>query len=202
MWSAASSGATPSALQNFCSSLARASVRSSQPVSFVALTLAYATCHRGGPNTPHVPVSLYDRDGLPRWWRDPVNSLLFHPNSAHCAHLLVHLHRHRFAHLWRCQGEGYWRSRQGGRWVHMGCSNYVGRGGCSGRRGLCHSCPLRGEGMSCLTSMFTVIYFQFRYCNVYLSSCHSTYVARSMDALHVHPCAQLISPILVSAVHN
>lgn len=104
---------------------------------------------RGCPNAPHVLVCIYDRPGLSRWRHDPVNSLLFHPQGARCAGLLVHLHWDRSTHLWRCQGEGYWCSRQG-RWIHMGRSKYISSGWCSGSSSLRNSCPLRSGWMNAL----------------------------------------------------
>ena len=76
-------------------------------------TWAQGLCHvrRGDSNTPPLPVRIYDRVRLPRWWRDPINSLLLHPNRAHRAHLLVHLHWHRSTRVWCRQGEDYWCSR-------------------------------------------------------------------------------------------
>lgn len=105
---------------------------------------------RGSPDAPHVLVCLYDRDGLSHWRHDPVNSLLFHPQGAHCARLLVPLDRHRPTHLWRSQSEGYWCSRQGGRWIHMGRSKHISSGWCSSSSSLWHSCPLRSGWMTCL----------------------------------------------------
>jgi len=109
---------------------------------------------RGCPNAPHVLVCLYDRDGLSRRRHDPVNSLLYHPQGAHCARLLVYLHWYRSTHLWRCQGEGYWCSGQRGRWIHMGSSKYISSGWCSSSSRLWHSCPLRSGWMNCLTPPF------------------------------------------------
>ena len=109
---------------------------------------------RGCPNAPHVLVCLYDRDGLSRRRHDPVNSLLYHPQGAHCARLLVYRHWYRSTHLWRCQGEGYWCSGQRGRWIHMGSSKYISSGWCSSSSSLWHSCPLRSGWMNCLTPPF------------------------------------------------
>jgi VIT family len=99
---------------------------------------------RGSSNAPPLPVCIYDWDGLSYWGHDPINSLLFYPDRAHRAHLLVHLNWYCSTYL-RCrQGEGYWCSKQGCRWICMGRCKYVGGGRCGGSSGICHSCTFRG----------------------------------------------------------
>jgi VIT family len=66
---------------------------------------------RGSSNAPPLPVCIYDWDGLSYRRRDPINSLLFYPDCAHRAHLLVHLYWYYSTYLRCCQGEGYWCSK-------------------------------------------------------------------------------------------
>ena len=106
-------------------------------VFYVDLRLLFL--FRGSPNTPSLPLRIYDWDGLSHRWRDPINSLLFHPDCTHRAHLLVHLNRYRSTRIWCCQGEGYWCSKQGSQWICLGRCKYIGGRRCGGSGCICHS---------------------------------------------------------------
>ena len=113
----------------------------------IGADVLFALDYRGGPNAPPLSVCVYDRDGLPRRGRDPINPLLLHPDRAHRAHLLVRHYWHRTTHLrWR-QGEDYWCSKQ--RWIRVGGSKYIGGGRCCGRGSIWYSCALREKGVNC-----------------------------------------------------
>jgi VIT family len=113
----------------------------------IGLTLLWS---RGGPNTPPLPVCIYDRDGLSHRRRYPIIPLLLHPDRTYRARLLVHLNWHRFTHLRCCQGEGYWCSWKGSWRIRMGRSIHTGSRWCCGCGCVWLSRTLRGKGLKSL----------------------------------------------------